>query len=215
MKKNNTIKIAAIIVGIVIAIPLIIFGFLMLSGVITRAGSVAPQDVVVNGLTATSARINWTSGDETEGTVIYGTSPNELRLVYPEIGKTTVHAVTLTLLKPGTTYYFKIRVGDEVFDNDGIPWRFSTKSSTAVTPTQAPVVTEIVISPVQITPGLETALTPGQVLPTQPAGSQTGDLPTPIPPQASCPVTTDCNQIRQLMGKGCSSSDYIKCIKAQ
>jgi hypothetical protein len=50
----------------------------------------------------------------------------------------TSHSVSLTSLRPATTYYFRIRVGEEVFDNGGIPYSFKTKADTSaiIIPTQ-------------------------------------------------------------------------------
>lgn len=36
--------------------------------------------------------------------------------------------------------------------------------------------------------------------------------PSTAPP-SGCPVTNDCDTIRSLMGKTCSSSDYVQCLK--
>lgn len=50
---------------------------------------------------------------------------------------------------------------------------------------------------------------------------ETEESPTPTPAplkptstgSGGCPVTNDCDSIRTLMGKICSSSDYIQCLK--
>lgn len=205
MKKKNTIKIVAIIAGIAISIPLIAFAFLMLSGVITRAGGKTPTDVEVLRVQDTSATVTWLTSDDTEGTILYGTTPSELRLVYPEIGSKSSHRVTLTLLKPKTTYYFAIRIGDNVYDNDGVPWKFTTTAPGEQSEgSPAPQVTEIIISPQRVTPGA-----------TNSSGSPTPpDMgPTARVQPATCPVTDNCDDIQKRLGKGCSSSDYVKCLK--
>ena len=61
------------------------------------------------------------------GIVEYGTTPASLLLRAPESDQTVSHAVVLSPLKANTNYYFRIRVGEEVFDNSGIPYSFKTK----------------------------------------------------------------------------------------
>jgi hypothetical protein len=46
------------------------------------------------------------------------------------------HNLTLSPHKANTNYYFRIRVGDEVFDNNGIPYSFKTKAG--IVPTLVP-----------------------------------------------------------------------------
>lgn len=206
MKKKNTLKIVAIIAGIAISIPLIAFAFLMLSGVITRAGGKTPTDVEVLRVQSTSATVSWLTSDDTEGTILYGTTPSQLRLVYPEIGSKSSHRVTLTLLKPSTTYYFAIRIGDDIYDNDGVPWKFTTTAAGEQgSKVPSPGVTEIIISPQRVTPGSSGS---AQISPTGP------DMgPTAIVQPSSCPITDNCDDIQKRLGKGCTSADYVKCLK--
>jgi hypothetical protein len=50
----------------------------------------------------------------------------------------TTHRVVLSPLKEETTYYFRIRVGEEIYDNNGIPYSFKTKpGEVMVSPTVA------------------------------------------------------------------------------
>jgi hypothetical protein len=68
-----------------------------------------------------SATITWQSDKESMGVIEYGTSQASLLLRAVESQPTTVHRVILTPLKANTTYYFRIRVGDGVYDNSGVP----------------------------------------------------------------------------------------------
>jgi len=85
-----------------------------------------------NGVVATpssrSATISWSSDKETMGVVEYGTTPASLLLRAPETGSSTRHSVSIEPLKANVSYYFRIRIGEDVFDNNGIPWSFKTKS---------------------------------------------------------------------------------------
>lgn len=87
-----------------------------------------------------SATITWVSDKSTIGVVEYGTSPAALLLRAPESDSSLSHSVVLSPLKPNINYYFRIRVGEEVYDNNGIPYSFKTKSAdTTATPTVAAV----------------------------------------------------------------------------
>jgi len=91
-----------------------------------------------------SATISWVSDKPTTGVVEYGTTPASLLLRAPESDSTSSHAVTLSPLKANTNYYFRIRIGEEVFDNNGIPYSFKTKAAEVeVVPTVAVVPTVV------------------------------------------------------------------------
>lgn len=107
---------------------------------------VEPQSVtVVSGDDGKSAVVTWISNKESISKVEYGTTAASLVLMSAESSAMTSHNVSLTSLRPSTTYYFRIRVGDEVFDNGGIPYTFKTKADASllvsVTPTLAAVTT--------------------------------------------------------------------------
>jgi hypothetical protein len=126
---------AAGIKSILIVVILILVGVLGVLGVNTAktymsgaSADTEPKSVVAksaeDGKTAT---INWVSDKATVGIVEYGTTPASLLLRAPESDQTVSHAVVLSPLKANTNYYFRIRVGEEVFDNSGIPYSFKTK----------------------------------------------------------------------------------------
>jgi len=49
----------------------------------------------------------------------------------PQLARVTeLTWVTLTTLTPSTTYYYKIGVGSELFDNQGVPYSFTTPAAT-------------------------------------------------------------------------------------
>lgn len=178
----NTKKVVTIATATVLSIIVLIMGFSLVQNVFTRAADVQPQDVVVSNVTQNSAKVEWTSGQEAQSVVEYGTSPSSLNFFAPETQKSKNHSVELTLLSPNTSYYFQIRVNDNKFDNGGIPWTFTTK-------------------------GVET---------TQPAKVSTPTpraLPSPVPTvKASC-TETDCDQIKAKLGKGCTTQEYLKCLR--
>lgn len=180
-------KIVAILIGLVIFAALV-FGYFTLFG--TRAADAEPRDVIVSNIEKNSAKASWATGIDSQGIVEYGTTPTALNFFAPEPAKTKAHTVDLTLLSPSTTYYFDIRVGDNKYDNGGVPWTFTTKGadSSVSTPTA----------------------TPAQTVTTQPTPIQT----LRISDGTSC-TETDCAKIKAKLGPGggCSTQDYFKCVK--
>ncbi len=104
------------------------------------AGATEPENVRIMAA-ATSATITWQTTKPVMGVVEYGANQANLLLRALETSPTTVHRVILSPLKPATTYYFRIRVENNVYDNSGIPYSFQTKAETKATlsPTQMPL----------------------------------------------------------------------------
>lgn len=73
-----------------------------------------------------SATISWQTEKECQGVVEYGTTPASLLLRALETQPVATHRVVLSPLKENTTYYFRIRVGEDIYDNNGIPHSFKT-----------------------------------------------------------------------------------------
>ncbi|MDH7476322.1 MAG: fibronectin type III domain-containing protein [Microgenomates group bacterium] len=191
MSNSKVTKITAILIGTVISLFLIMGGFKLIEKVFTRAADVEPRDVVVSELTQSSAKISWATGQDTQGVVEYGTSPTSMNFFGPESQMGKSHSVDLTLLSPGTTYYFQIRIGEKKYDNGGVPWTFTTKTREESLPTQ-------ISSP---TPTVS-----------QSAG---GITPTPTPISSIKIDTggcgeTDCVKICQKINKGCTLNDFVK-----
>lgn len=122
-------RIVAIAIGTLIGIPLMLIWFIRIqSTLFTRASDVAPRDVVISEIKEQEAVVHWYTDQESQGTILYGTSPGELRLLVPEQGAAQDHTLTIPLLQPGTDYYFVIKIGTDVYDNGGTPWTFTTKT---------------------------------------------------------------------------------------
>lgn len=173
-------------IGALISLLILVLAFGVLQNFFTQASGEIPQNVVVSEQTENQAKITWTTEIESQGRVNYGTSPTSLSFPQPETVKTKQHSVDITLLSPGTTYYFDIEVGKTKYDNGGVPWTFTTKEiqrTQVVVPTIAPEVDKIQATP---EPTLE--------------------------PQ-TCEETS-CDEIKAKLGKGCTTQDYFKCVKA-
>jgi len=117
---------------IIIVIILILTGVLIVVGLKTAktflsgAASGCDPTGVRAQADSGSATVSWQTEKECQGVVEYGTTPASLLLRALETQPTTVHRVTLAPLKENTTYYFRIRVGEEIYDNNGIPYSFKT-----------------------------------------------------------------------------------------
>ncbi len=169
-------------------------GFNLVQGRLSRASNEAPENVTITEITPTSAKISWSTPIETSGAVVqYGIAPTSLTSFAPVEGvSSTSRSVELTLLTPGTTYYFEISYGqDKAYNNFGVPWSFVTKGAQEGS---API-----IDPAPTPPPAQT------VIPTvSPLSS------TPI--QSEC-VYDSCELIKSKLGKGCNTQDYMRCIK--
>ena len=121
-------------------------------------GGAKPQGVRVANISANSAAIPWQTAEPVVGQVEYGTTPGSFLLRATETSPTTNHNVTLSPLLPETIYYFRIRVGEEIYDDNGAPYSFTTKEAVAkmpspgVSPTLPLVSPTVVISRPTVTP---------------------------------------------------------------
>lgn len=192
MNNPKILKIASIVIGVFIAILLLVLGFNIFQSVFTRAADYEPRDVVITDIAQNSVKIGWTTGVDSQGVIEYGTTTTALNFFAPEPQKTKTHSVDLTLLSPGSTYYFQIRIGDQKYDNGGVPWTFTTKGAdqSVASPTAVPTQAPVAVSPTPI---------------------QTLDIPA-APGTVVC-NETDCTKIKAKLGKGCSTQDYFKCIR--
>ncbi len=141
--KINTKTIVLIVVSLAV-IGLLVFGINQIRTMMSGASSdVEPQGVtVVLGDDGKTATITWTSNKESMGKVEYGTTAASLVLMSAESSMAMDHRVLLSSLQPGKTYHYRIRIGEEIFDNGGIPYNFKTKADKPeVTPTVVPPAT--------------------------------------------------------------------------
>ena len=140
MKGKISLKTIIVFVIIILAVVLGVLGVntvrTYLGG---AAGGIGPNEgsvVAAPSEDGKSAVISWISDKESMGLVEYGTTPASLLLTAVESSAVTSHQVTLTQLRDGYTYYYRIKVGEEIFENNGIPYSFKTRAQ--ATPTLAP-----------------------------------------------------------------------------
>jgi hypothetical protein len=139
--KEKQVKTVTLVLGTITTLLVGLLGFRVISDtVFVRAGNFKPKNVAIVDIQKNSARIKWTSDSETQSVVEYGSSPTSLTFFAPEATKTKDHLVELNLLTSGNTYYFQIRTGDKVFDNEGVPWTFTTLDKNSQAATVSPTV---------------------------------------------------------------------------
>ncbi len=153
MKNKKTI---IIVVGVFLAIALIaglVLGMDKVKGLFGQAaGKQQPQGIRVTNVNANSATIVWQTANPVIGQIEYGTTPGSFLLRAAETNQTANHTLTLSPLLPETIYYFRVRINDQVYDNNGAPYSFTTKATTETispTPTTPPS-SQITSSPTPI-----------------------------------------------------------------
>lgn len=165
MKKN--LKTIIIIVILLLSGVLIVVGLgaarTYLSG---AAGGCEPSAVRAQA-EAKSTTISWQTDKECQGVIEYGTTPASLLLRALETQSVKTHRVVLSPLKGGTTYYFRVKAGETIYDNNGIPWSFKTKSADEETSGLTPTTVETTPSPTGVSVPLAT--------PTVATGSSTSE----------------------------------------
>ncbi|MFW6109958.1 MAG: fibronectin type III domain-containing protein [Patescibacteria group bacterium] len=128
-----------IVIGILLlslGIPLGILGLKQFREPTSKASPEnKPQLVREAEVTSESAAITWVTSESAYGFVSYGETA-ELGRTAQEETKTEAHRVTLYNLKPNTTYYYKVGVGEQLFDNNGVPYSFTTPKKTATQETE-------------------------------------------------------------------------------
>lgn len=127
-----------IIVALLLAIGLIaglVLGLDKVKNLFGQAtGQQQPQGIRVTSITANSATIVWQTTTPVIGQIEYGTTPGSFLLRSAETNQTANHNLTLSPLLPETIYYFRVRIGDQIYDDGGAPYSFTTKATTEAVP---------------------------------------------------------------------------------
>ncbi len=96
-----------------------------------------------------TATITFTLSEPNSARIEYGTTAASLVLMSASTIRTNTHQIFLSSLRPGTSYYYRIKVGDKTFDNNGIPYFFITKNQAI----ENKIENSLLISNVRATPG--------------------------------------------------------------
>jgi len=233
---SKQLKTIGFVVGIAVLVATAIGIFFMIQGTSTHASEKAPQNVVIQPMDSTSATVSWETGQETIAVVEYGTSADASTFndfAFSEI-ETTTHTVKLNSLEPNSTYYFQIRIGEEVYDNGGSFWTITTPpdGDLAGSPTPAPSIS--ITSPVgSITPfaTISATIVPTPNLSASPSATLSPTVTGSLTPTASLSATvaptsstsssssssstctsSNCTTILQALGTPCTTQDYVRCL---
>lgn len=143
MIKKNTIP---TILGVIILLAGTFLGVFYLSMTqVFRIGAspqTQPKDVRVSNISDTSASISWTTDGSTTDFLIWGGSQSSISNVLTEDTsnqKYFIHSITITGLKENTSYYFKINSEGSSYDNNGLPWQFTTGANLGISPVSYPI----------------------------------------------------------------------------
>jgi hypothetical protein len=212
-------KIAVFIGCLIVGIALIIIAG---KGGFARASDDRPIDVTVTPNSANSVTVNWSTGNATQGQVLYSNDiegPDKYPSIAPETSPTTSHSVVLTLLEADKMYYFKIKIGENMYDNGGIAWSFTTPSSEAViTPSASLLSPTATASATLPSKAVTKAVSKLSITPIQHLKFTNPAVTTTVAPTASTSTKctySSCQEIPTKYGKGCSTQDYIRCLKNQ
>lgn len=90
--------------------------------------TITPKNVRVSNISDSSVTISWVTEDQTVDFISYGTGQDLNTVVYEsdDEQKYFTHSITVTGLDAQTTYGYKINSDGTNFDNNGIPWQFTT-----------------------------------------------------------------------------------------
>ncbi|MFA6185326.1 MAG: fibronectin type III domain-containing protein [Candidatus Shapirobacteria bacterium] len=190
---------------------IIIFAILILVIVLSVLGlnvaktfmSGATADYEPQGLTAvpsadgSTATISWTTDKSATASIFYGTNVASLLLMAEDSAAATDHSILLTNLRAGKTYYYKIVVGENVFDNQGAMFSFKTGGTAEVVanPTVMPTVAPVVTLPMASSPS---------------AASLTPSVSPAATSASVCDKITDYNKDGVI-----NSLDYLMCSRGK
>jgi hypothetical protein len=101
-----------------------------------------PKDIRVSNLSDTAATVSWITEGTATNFINWGESQGSLTKIEKESDtdqKFFTHSITLAGLKENTTYYYKINSEGSDYDNNGLPWQFTTGSLISVNQTSNPI----------------------------------------------------------------------------
>ena len=136
MRKKN--KIPTILVIIILLVGIFAGVYYLNTKQIFRIGASAtaqPKDVKISNISDNSATVSWTTDSQTSNFLAWGESEEATSKIEQENAtgeKLFTHYISLSGLKPSTNYFFKINSGGTNFNNNGVPWKFTTGATLGV-----------------------------------------------------------------------------------
>ncbi len=101
-----------------------------------------PKDVRIGNITDNSVTVSWSTDKETTDFLTWGTSSTAISKVEKESEsdqKFFNHSINLTGLKADTAYFFKINSDGTDYDNNNVPWQFTTGDELAIKTNLSPI----------------------------------------------------------------------------
>jgi hypothetical protein len=125
---------------VIILVILVLVGVLGVLGMNTvktymsgAAGGEEPTGVLIKrSEDGKSVTITWATDKDTQGVVEYGTTPASLLLRKSEAEMSSTHSLTIDSLVADKPYYFRFRIGEEIYDNNGIPYSIKQSAEAIV-----------------------------------------------------------------------------------
>ena len=134
------------ILGIIVLVAGVFLGVFYLNMTqVFRIGAspqTTPKNVRITDIADTSATISWTTDGETVDFVNWGDSQSSISKVQEEDSSNSkyyTHSIALTGLTANSTYYFKINADGTTYDNNGVPWQFTTGPTLSLNTTSYPI----------------------------------------------------------------------------
>jgi uncharacterized protein (UPF0333 family) len=238
MKKKINIKMVVIFAVLLVVIILGVVGVgavrTFMSGA-TSATEPKGAPTAVSSADGKSATVTWTADKESTSSVIYGTTAASLVLTAVETNSTTDHSVSLTSLRPGTKYWFKVIADGETYDNGGTPYSFQTsgEDTADITPTEAVVPTDTTLPLAETPVGTTSAMPTGTCDPKvdynkdgvvnsfdltecKKTGGSVGSSSISTTPTTAASAACSGSGLTDLNGDGkINSVDRIKCLQSQ
>lgn len=142
-QKRGSLKVIILLLAILLSLGVVLLVGNRVFNLMAKAGGSAPTNVQLTEITANSALITFTTQEASQALVEYGTNPSNLTLFASDSTSTMDHKIHLTLLTASTTYYAKVKIGSDSYDNSGLPWTFTTaggNNSLVSTPSVSPAI---------------------------------------------------------------------------
>jgi hypothetical protein len=101
-----------------------------------------PKDIRTSNLSDTTATISWVTEGIATNFINWGETQTNLTKIEKESDtdqKFFTHSITLTGLKENTSYYYKINSEGSNYDNNGLPWQFTTGGKISINQTSIPI----------------------------------------------------------------------------
>lgn len=108
-----------------------------------------PKSVRIGNITNNSATVSWSTDKETTSFLNWGESQGSITKIEKESEtdeKFFNHAINLAGLKANTTYFFKINSDGTDYDNNNVPWQFTTGDELSINPNLTPISGSVITS---------------------------------------------------------------------